>query len=57
MLSLRKIERPTLEQLLKDIEDTNYVQTGKKYGVSDNSIRKWIKNYKINSNPPGIQKD
>jgi hypothetical protein len=45
LLSLRKIERPTLEQLLKDIENTNYVQTGKKYGVSDNSIRKWIKNY------------
>ena len=41
----RKVERPTLEQILKDIEETNYVLTGKKYGVSDNSIRKWIKNY------------
>jgi hypothetical protein len=44
----RKVERPTLEQLLKDIEDTNYIKTGKKYGVSDNSIRKWIKNYRKN---------
>ena len=45
-LDNRKVERPSLEQLLKDIEETNYVATGKKYGVSDNTIRKWIKNYK-----------
>ena len=42
----RKVERPTYEQLLKDIEETNYIQTGKKYGVTDNSIRKWLKQYK-----------
>jgi hypothetical protein len=41
----RKVERPSYEQLLKDIEETNYLQTGKKYGVSDNCIRKWIKYY------------
>jgi 5-methylcytosine-specific restriction endonuclease McrA len=38
--------RPSLEQLLKDVEELNYVNTGKKYGVSDNSIRKWIRKYK-----------
>ena len=36
----RKVERPTYEQLLKDIEETNYTKTGKVYGVSDNTIRK-----------------
>jgi very-short-patch-repair endonuclease len=41
----RKVERPTLEQLKLDIENLGYVATGKKYGVSDNSIRKWIKLY------------
>lgn len=41
----RKVERPSLEQILKDIKETNYVLTGKKYGVSDNTIRKWIKKY------------
>lgn len=41
----RKVERPSLYQLLKDIKETNYVLTGKKYGVSDNTIRKWIKKY------------
>jgi hypothetical protein len=39
-------DRPTLEQLLKEIEETNYVLVGKKYGVSDNCIRKWIKQYR-----------
>jgi hypothetical protein len=40
----RKIKnRPDLSVLLEDIEELGYVQTGKKYGVSDNSIRKWIK--------------
>jgi hypothetical protein len=44
-LSYRTVERPSYEQLLKDVKELNYTNTGKKYGVSDNSIRKWIKNY------------
>jgi hypothetical protein len=39
----RKVERPTYEQLVKEVEDLGYCGTGRKYGVSDNSIRKWIK--------------
>lgn len=39
----RKINRPDIQVLLKDINDIGYVKTGKKYGVSDNCIRKWIK--------------
>lgn len=41
----RKVERPPYDQLKKEIEETSYVQVGKKYGVSDNTIRKWIKHY------------
>jgi len=44
-LSQRKIERPSYEELIKDIEVLGYSATGRKYGVSDNSIRKWIKMY------------
>jgi hypothetical protein len=47
-LSQRKVERPSLETLLKEIEELGYVGTGKKYGVSDNSIRKWVKTYLLN---------
>ncbi len=39
-------DRPTLSQLQKDLETQSYVQVGKKYGVSDNCIRKWIHKFK-----------
>lgn len=39
----RKVNRPTIEQLLLDIKELGYCGTGRKYNVSDNSIRKWIK--------------
>lgn len=41
----RKVERPDYNTLISDVDILGYVQTGKKYGVSDNSIRKWIKYY------------
>jgi len=39
----RKVERPSLDALLQNIKELGYVATGKKYGVSDNAIRKWIR--------------
>ena len=33
------------EILIKEIEELGYRGVGKKYGVSDNSIRKWKKYY------------
>lgn len=38
----RKVERPPYDQLLREIEETSYVAVGRKYGVSDNAIRKWV---------------
>ena len=39
-------KRPPKEQLLKDLVELKYwVQVGKKYGVSDNAVRKWAKFY------------
>ena len=46
--SLRKVDRPSYEQLLDEINNFGYSKTGKKYGVSDNSIRKWKKQYEKN---------
>lgn len=46
ILKQRKVERPPLEILLKEVEELGYLGTGRKYGVSDNAIRKWIKWYK-----------
>lgn len=42
----RKVERPSYEQLLNEIEELGYCATGRKYSVSDNTIRKWVKFYK-----------
>lgn len=39
----RKVERPSKESLLEDLSTMSYTAVGKKYGVSDNAIRKWIK--------------
>lgn len=40
-----KSKRPPYGQLKKDLSSMTYVGIGKKYGVSDNSVRKWKKIY------------
>lgn len=42
-ISQQKIQWPSYEQLVEDTKQLGYVGTGKKYGVSDNAIRKRIK--------------
>jgi len=42
----RKIKkRPSQEVLLEQVETLGFVKTGERYGVSDNSVRKWLKSY------------
>lgn len=41
----RKVKRPNYDVILDDVKRLGYCGTGRKYGVSDNSIRKWIKYY------------
>lgn len=43
----RKVDRPTKEQLQKDLSELSMVQIGKMYGVSNNAIKKWAKQYGI----------
>jgi len=42
---MRKVERPPYEKLLEEIETTSYLAIGRKYGVSDNAVRKWVRFY------------
>lgn len=35
--------KPDKDILIKEVKEIGYSATGRKYGVSDNSIRKWIK--------------
>ena len=39
--TLRKVERPQRNELKQLIRSTSFLQIGKKYGVTDNTIRKW----------------
>lgn len=43
----RKIQRPPKEQLEQELKESNFLALGRKYGVSDNAIRKWAKSYGI----------
>ena len=45
MIERRVVNRPPYDQLLNEVNELGYSATGRKYGVSDNSIRKWIKFY------------
>ncbi len=43
----RKVERPSKTRLKKEIAQNNWRALGKIYGVSDNAVRKWAKQYKL----------
>jgi predicted nucleic-acid-binding Zn-ribbon protein len=47
--NIRKVERPPYNILLEEIKNSNYSAVGRKYGVSDNAIRKWISFYEKQS--------
>ena len=41
----RRAARPPLDRLLAEVAELGWVGTGRKYGVSDNAIRKWVRAY------------
>jgi HNH endonuclease len=42
---LRRVQRPPYEQLMAELAATSFSAVGRKYGVSDNAIRKWVRTY------------
>lgn len=44
-VAARTVERPPYEQLVREIAATSHVAVGRKYGVSANAIRKWMRAY------------
>lgn len=46
-IAMRKVERPSREELKKLIYDLPFTQIAMKFGVSDNAIRKWCKGYSL----------
>ena len=43
-ITQRKAKRPEFKILLSEISELGYSAVGRKYGVSDNAIRKWTRN-------------
>lgn len=41
----RKVDRPPYDQLIAELTASNYSAVGRKYGVSDNAVRKWVRWY------------
>jgi hypothetical protein len=41
----RRVDRPPYTQLVREVRTIGYSATGRRYGVSDNAIRKWIRAY------------
>lgn len=53
----RKVKnRPSVEQLLREVKETSYVAVGRKYGVADTTIKKWIKNGLKSTNTKKLKK-
>lgn len=43
----KKVPRPHKAKLEREIKKHSWVALGRKYGVTDNAIRKWARDYKI----------
>jgi hypothetical protein len=41
----RKVDRPPYSQLLREVRAIGFSATGRRYGVTDNAIRKWLRQY------------
>jgi transposase-like protein len=42
---LRRVERPPYEELVRAVADAGWSAVGRRFGVSDNAIRKWVRQY------------
>ncbi len=49
---LRRVRRPPYAHLVREVRALGYAGTGRRYGVSDNAIRKWLRQYESEQQPP-----
>jgi hypothetical protein len=41
----QEVDRPPYTHLVREVATLGYLATGRRYGVSDNAIRKWLRQY------------
>lgn len=56
ILVTRRVERPPYEQLRAQIDAEGWSATGRRYGVSDNAVRKWMRMYEREAGPDNLSK-
>jgi hypothetical protein len=49
----RKVPRPAYEQLIDDLAHMSWLAVGRKYGVTDNAVRKWVRWYEQDAEAAG----
>ena len=54
-IAQRRVERPSKEELSRLLQESNFTAIGKTYGVSDNTIRRWCKAYRLPHRKKDIQ--
>lgn len=52
-IKMRKVNRPSKEELQKLLQEKSMLQLGNQFGVSDKAIAKWVKAYGIVKPPRG----
>jgi hypothetical protein len=48
----RRVDRPPYAQLMREVRALGFCATGRRYGVSDNAIRKWLRAYERERTEP-----
>jgi hypothetical protein len=54
---IRKVTRPSYDVLIRETQELGFSAVGRKYGVSDNAVRKWIRWYEAQRAPPDGLRD
>ncbi|WP_354698656.1 HNH endonuclease [Paraconexibacter sp. AEG42_29] len=47
----RKVERPPLAQIVAEVDADGWERVGRRYGVSGNAVRKWVRAYEAAEGP------
>ena len=57
LLNMKKLNKPSLENLLKDFKELHFLSSiGKKYQVSDHTVANWFRSYNIPYHTKELQK-
>jgi hypothetical protein len=52
-VGVRKVDRPPHDQLIAEVQAEGWSAVGRRYGVSDNAVRKWMRAYEAAGAAPG----